>query len=137
MNEVSLKALHELLPEKKFAYPLCRPGHQLTFHLVSDLNELTCNSHNIPEPTPDIHPEIEVNQLDLILCPGLAFGRDGSRLGRGLGYYDRALMTFSGPKVGVAFSIQTQDSVPHGTHDIAMDYLASEEGLSATTPWRE
>ncbi len=135
-HEVSLKALHDLLPAKKFAYPLCQPGRQLTFHLVSDINELTPNSHNILEPTPDIHAEIEVAQLDLILCPGLAFGRDGSRLGRGLAYYDRTLKTFSGPKVGVAFCIQTQDSVPHDAHDIAMDYLASEAGLSATTPLR-
>lgn len=136
-NEVCLKALHELLPEKKFAYPLCRPGHQLSFHLVRDIKELTDNSHNIPEPSPEIHPEIEVAQLDMILCPGLAFGRDGSRLGRGLGYYDRALMEFTGPKVGVSFSIQIQDSVAHDLHDITMDYLASEEGLLATTPSRE
>ena len=136
-QEISLTALHQLLPEKKFAYPLCQPGHQLTFHLVTDTEQLLANSMQILEPQPSMHPEINIADIDMILCPGLAFGMDGSRLGRGHGYYDRALEHFKGLKLGVAFEKQIKASVPHAPHDAIMNYLVSETGLFATTPLQE
>ena len=88
----------------------------------------------IPEPLPDLHPEVNIADIDMILCPGLAFGSDGSRLGRGQGYYDRALDAFSGIKIGIALDDQITETVPHTQHDATMDYLVSESGISATKP---
>ena len=136
-QEISLSALHQLLPEKKFVYPLCQPGNQLTFHLVPESKQLLANSMQILEPQPSVHPEINITEIDLIICPGLAFGMDGSRLGRGQGYYDRALEHFKGLKLGAAFEKQIKASVPHAPHDAMMNYLVSEKGLFTTTPLQE
>ena len=73
----------------------------------------------------------------MIICPGLAFGMDGSRLGRGRGYYDRALDSFKGIKLGVALNQQIKASVPHAPHDARMNYLVSETGILATIPLQE
>jgi 5-formyltetrahydrofolate cyclo-ligase len=62
------------------------------------------------------------------LIPGLAFNRDGVRLGRGKGYYDRLLKNYKGKKVGVAFSQQLWDgALPNEEHDIKMDYVITNE----------
>lgn len=67
---------------------------------------------------------------DLILVPGLAFTRDGHRLGRGGGYYDRWLATQRGiPTVGICFSCQLVDSLPVESHDLRVDAILTESGL--------
>ena len=133
-KEISLSELHQLLPGRKFAYPLCQPNRRLTFHHVESETQLAANAMQIPEPLASLHPEINTAEIDIVLCPGLAFGSDGSRLGRGQGYYDRALEDFSGIKLGISLDHQIIETVPHTCHDAAMDYLVSESGISATKP---
>ncbi|MGB1936860.1 MAG: 5-formyltetrahydrofolate cyclo-ligase [Akkermansiaceae bacterium] len=135
--EISLRALHDLLPDKRFAYPVCKANNHLGFHIVEHVDELTPGHYNIPEPLSGKHPETHLADIDLILCPGLAFGMDGSRLGRGQGYYDRTLQAYEGLKIGIALDEQIRHSVPHEHHDIKMSYLASEKGIAATTPLKE
>jgi len=73
----------------------------------------------IPAPLPD-----------LILVPGLAFARDGRRLGRGGGYYDRWLATQRGiPTFGICFSCQLVETLPVEPHDIHVDAILTESGL--------
>ncbi len=60
---------------------------------------------------------IELNRLDLMLVPGVAFDLDGRRLGRGKGYYDRLLSKFDGVACGVAFDQQIVPRVPSEAHD--------------------
>ncbi len=63
-------------------------------------------------------------EIDLALVPGRAFSRDGRRLGRGGGYYDRFLPRLSRAwKRGVCFPFQITDVVPCGEHDIKMDHV--------------
>lgn len=68
-------------------------------------------------------------ELDVILVPGLAFAlRDGARLGRGGGYYDRLL---SKPEVrarlvGVAFHLQALPDIPCEPHDVRVPDLVTE-----------
>jgi 5-formyltetrahydrofolate cyclo-ligase len=67
-----------------------------------------------------------------ILVPGLAFSRDGGRLGRGKGYYDRYLERLEGVDticIGVCFNAQALDSVPIEEHDKKMAYILTEEEL--------
>jgi len=134
--EVNLATLHQSLSEKTWLYPLCRPQRQLTFHKVTSPAELIPGTLGILEPQPEHHKEVPLSAADLILCPGLAFGKDGSRLGHGGGYYDRALQKLCIPTCGVAFQNQIHDTVPHDDHDIIMDYLLTETGIRPTTPDR-
>lgn len=86
----------------------------------------------IPEPTsPRLGKEALV-QADLVLCPGLALGWDGSRLGTGGGWYDRAL-PYRRPEVEVWCLVRHAeiiDSVPTEGHDLRVDAAATERGIT-------
>ena len=129
--EVDLSDLHRSLPSKNLLYPLCHSGGILTFHRVSDIAELNPGTLGILEPNPQIHPEVPLSEIDTYLCPGLAFGRDGSRLGHGGGFYDRALIqrSPSAQVLGVCLQLQVLDSIPTDKHDIPIDHLITETGL--------
>ena len=62
-------------------------------------------------------------EIDLVVCPGVAFTADGRRLGRGRGYYDRDLgdPAFRGFRVGVCYAHQLVDDLPVEPHDVRMD----------------
>jgi 5-formyltetrahydrofolate cyclo-ligase len=89
---------------------------------------------SILEPAPDL-PRIDPSKLDMVLCPGLGFGLDGSRLGRGRGYYDRTLAACSvnAQVLGVALPHQIVEMLPVEDHDRFMDHLATTEGIIATS----
>ena len=71
----------------------------------------------------DCYPVIPLNQLDLILVPGVAFDVTGRRLGRGRGFYDRLLKDVRGAKVGVGLDEQIEPAIPAEPHDVTLDYL--------------
>lgn len=129
--EIDLSALHLLLPQARLVYPLCHLGGLLTFHHVPDSTELRSGMRDILEPDPKKHEKISIPDIDLFLCPGLAFGRDHTRLGQGGGFYDRALEQKSSTSTTVGIGLQCQlfDSVPHDAHDIHLDYVLTERGF--------
>lgn len=79
-------------------------------------SDLSPGKFGIPEPKPGCK-SLRLNQLDLVLVPGVAFAPDGARLGRGRGFYDRILGSVVGRKVGVAYDEQLVDLVPAEAHD--------------------
>jgi 5-formyltetrahydrofolate cyclo-ligase len=90
---------------------------------VSDIHvEIISGKFGIREPAPTC-VAIPLQDLDLVLVPGVAFDIGGHRLGRGMGYYDRLLQNFPGKKVGVAFDEQIVDAVPAGKNDVKMDLV--------------
>ncbi len=64
--------------------------------------------------------------IDLIIVPGVAFDKQGNRLGRGKGYYDRFLPKTNSIKIGICFDFQLFDNIPCSSSDIKMDYVVSE-----------
>lgn len=78
----------------------------------------------------DAQPRCALEQVGVVLVPGLAFARNGARLGRGAGFYDRFLIEHSHAlRVGVAFSDQVLDSLPEDPHDQRMDILLTDAGV--------
>lgn len=79
----------------------------------------------IPEPV-----GVEFTALDnisLIIVPGVAFDRQNNRMGRGRGFYDRLLKsTTKAYKVGVAFRFQLFDKIPVEPFDVPMNQVVSE-----------
>lgn len=76
----------------------------------------------IPEPQGE---SISPIGLDLVIVPGLAFTRDGRRLGQGGGHYDRLLAELppSCATVGVCFVEQIVDDLPFEAHDRNVDHV--------------
>lgn len=93
-------------------------------------------AHGIWEPAPGC-PAVAPEALDVILVPGLAFGgEDGSRLGRGGGFYDRFLATpgLRARRIGVAGEWQVLDRVPSEAHDVRVQELVTEAGHRVVEP---
>lgn len=71
----------------------------------------------------------------IVIVPGLAFDREGNRIGRGKGFYDRFLARAgmrSAIKIGVCWSLQLVPHVPTDSHDVMMDWIVTEEGAIRT-----
>lgn len=65
------------------------------------------------------------HEIDAVVVPGVVFTKDGARMGRGKGYYDRYLSQkeFRGLKIGVCYNEQIVDELPAEPHDVRMDYV--------------
>jgi 5-formyltetrahydrofolate cyclo-ligase len=80
-------------------------------------------------PEPSAHCELlDVASIDWVLVPGVAFDRDGHRIGYGGGYYDRLLplLRADAHRVAGAFELQLVDQVPAASHDVAVDAVVTE-----------
>ena len=68
------------------------------------------------------------HEPDLILVPGLAFSRDGHRLGRGGGFFDRFLAGRGAGafKIGVCFAFQLLDALPTEPHDVIVNTVMTD-----------
>lgn len=66
---------------------------------------------------------------DLILMPGVAFTKEGKRLGYGGGYYDKYLAQYNSNtlKIAIAYSIQVVDFIPTESYDKTVDYIVTED----------
>lgn len=122
-DEIDTRPLIRRWSGSKEFYLPCIEGENLTvkrFCKESDLRE--GESYNIPEPVGE--PVMNLGSIDLVIVPGRAFSRDGYRLGRGKGYYDRLLPQLTGAvKAGVCFECQKLPRIPVDPHDIPMDFI--------------
>ncbi len=86
---------------------------------------LELGSFHIEEPTGD--DVIDVDDIELMVIPAVAFDRKGNRLGRGKGFYDRLLASSKATKIGVGYEFQLFDSIPAEPHDVAMDMIITQK----------
>lgn len=87
-------------------------------------------AYGIEEPDPDSSQLKSIHELEGYLVPGLAFDQKGTRIGRGRGFFDRALIDFKGLKVGLAFECQrVTESLPQESFDIGMDFVITDRGI--------
>jgi 5-formyltetrahydrofolate cyclo-ligase len=119
---------------KRIVVPYCVDGELELFHL-EDMTELEIGMYKILEPRSDLRsvPEkrVEVQELDLIMVPGVAFDRRGARTGHGKGYYDKLLehARADTPLVALAFECQIFDEIPTEEHDVFMDKVVTESAI--------
>lgn len=113
---------------KHFYATRTRRDGLLSVHALA--GELERHPHGFLEPSKD-SPEVELEQLDLLLVPGLAFDHSGTRLGYGKGFYDRLLAGVSPgvPVVGVGPDALIVEALPSAAHDVPMTHLISESGI--------
>lgn len=70
------------------------------------------------------------DRIDALVVPGVAFTREGQRLGYGGGHYDRLLAAVRADAlvIGVGFAAQLVDDLPLEPHDRPVDVVVTEEG---------
>lgn len=101
-------------------------GCQIEFCEYSP-DRLQRGAFGIPEPTSDA-PLCPADRIDLLILPGTAFTRNGIRMGRGGGFYDRYLSRtdLQAATVGVCFEAQIAESLPAEPHDIPVSMVITE-----------
>lgn len=92
------------------------PG-TLTWHPLTDPAHTLIGSYGIREPDPARVPAAPLPADATVLVPGVAFTRDGHRLGQGQGFYDRVLADHRGHTIGIAFRCQVVTTLPTEAHD--------------------
>lgn len=114
---------------KRVAFPLCLPENRLAFYEPLAPDAFAPGKHGILEPVPARCRRAAPEEAGFAIIPGVAFGRDCSRLGHGAGYYDRFLPQLSCVKAGLAFDFQVFGTVPHGEWDVKLDFIAENNGI--------
>lgn len=111
--------IEEWCKQKQLLLPVV-VGDELELRCYHGAHELKIGAFGIAEPTGPLFTDYE--KIDFVAVPGMAFDKNGNRLGRGKGYYDRLLPHLTNAyKAGICFPYQVVDFVPVEQTDIQMD----------------
>jgi len=106
-----------------------RARRLMIFHVVTDAQDgLIPGPWGIREPDPGRCARTDLEDVDLMLVPGLAFTKHCERLGYGGGFYDSAIESLPphALKVAAAFSAQIVDTLDAEPHDRRVDMVVTE-----------
>lgn len=125
--------------EKKIIVPYCTVDengeNKLGLWWMESLDEMVVGKWNILEPPKEMWgnsaKEVEPEELDIILVPGVGFDRNGGRMGNGQGYYDRLLERARPdcPLVALCYESQLFDEILVAPHDVYMDKVITEDAV--------
>lgn len=96
----------------------------ITPSYINCLDDMIAGAYNILEP--QIIKSAPLCAIDLVIVPGIAFDKNGNRLGFGEGYYDKFLKNYKKIKIGICYDFQLLDKLPADEHDIPMDIILTE-----------
>ena len=118
---------------KKIVVPWCNDDGQLELFHLEGMDELETGMYGILEPRQDLRKkkQVDVQDLDLIMVPGVGFDPTGARMGHGKGYYDK-LLENAWPDttlVALAFECQMFEEIPVASHDVFMNKIITESRL--------
>ncbi|MCK5000491.1 MAG: 5-formyltetrahydrofolate cyclo-ligase [Anaerohalosphaera sp.] len=104
--------------------------HMIPVQINSLESGLSTEEYGLRNPTTGLPVPIE--EIDIIVTPGLAFDKHGGRLGRGGSYYDRffASELLRAQKYGLLFDEQVVESVPMTEHDKPVDVIVTDQGIT-------
>lgn len=113
---------------KRLLLPRVEGDGVMTFRRIERLDQLIAGSYGLLEPAPDT-AVADVNEAELLLVPLEGIDREGRRLGKGGGYYDRVLPGFTGTAMGVALSWQWEAQIPAEPWDVRLPMTVDHTGL--------
>ena len=106
---------------KRVAIPKCY-GKEMRFIWIDDFSQTAKSSCGIPEPVHDA--PVADDPTALVLMPGMAFDRQGRRIGYGGGYYDKFLaQELEHPTVALCYDFQLLEDLPAEDFDVPVDLL--------------
>jgi 5-formyltetrahydrofolate cyclo-ligase len=117
-TDIMIKAAQKL--GKIVVVPVCGNNRELIPCILKEGVRLLRGPYGIWEPA--VKRSVALDSIDLVIVPGLAFTKDGKRLGRGKGYYDRFLSRLSSraATVGLAFDFQVLADLPTNAMDVSV-----------------
>ncbi len=101
---------------------------QLDICQIQSFKDLEQNKLKVFEPS--IHHHVtNLENFEVILLPGLAFNKDGYRIGYGRGFYDRLLARTQGLRIATAYEFQYNIHFEHEAHDQKIDILITDRNI--------
>lgn len=115
---------------KKVVVPKCEPkSRKMTFYEITSFQQLEIVYMQLSEPVPHLTTKISKQDIDCLIVPGLAFDRQGFRLGFGGGYYDRFLSDFDKKTISLAFYMQIVENIPTDDYDEPIEKIITEKEI--------
>ena len=108
-----------------------RTTRRLELHRIENIErDLLSGTWGIREPRADC-PRADLDDIDFVLLPGVAFTARCERLGYGGGFYDRLSPRFASrpPLVAAAFTLQMRESIPLDANDQRIDVVITESSF--------
>ena len=100
--------------------------HEIEPSVIIDFDNLIPGKFGILEPIEIM--KIAYKNIDLVLVPGIAFDKEGHRVGYGFGYYDKFLAKApKAVKIGLCFDFQVLDKIPREEHDVPVGLIVTDE----------
>lgn len=94
---------------------------ELEHYLLQENTRLEVSNYGIPEPVDGI--EIDLEKLDVVFVPLLAFDIQGNRIGYGKGFYDRFLSRCPSETIFVGLSLfEAEDVIPSTIDDVKLHF---------------
>ncbi|MBI2598627.1 5-formyltetrahydrofolate cyclo-ligase [Candidatus Curtissbacteria bacterium] len=142
-GEVSTKPIINFLIEAGVEVYLPKSfGEEYKLVRFKSWNDLEKGPYGILEPLSPSHPEFSSGSkkmlkqvqhdkvdIDLAFIPGVAFDKNGVRLGYGKGVFDRLFAKSEATLVGLAYEFQIVDELPREEHDLVMDYVVTPSSV--------
>ena len=143
-NEVATKEILEMILSAKIALFLPRidpSTRTMQFYHINDLSQLIKNDMGILEPDPEKCLLGDIHLISLVLTPGVAFSKDGYRIGYGGGYYDTFFTRISEDvaRIGLAFDLQLVEiaDMPRESHDLPVHRIITETRIMDCTHYQK
>lgn len=109
---------------KQVVVPKCYPKEKkLVFRTLKEFSQLESVFYGLLEPIEERTDKVEANEIDLLIVPGLAYTREGYRVGFGGGYYDRFLTNYYGKTLSLAFHNQIVEQFEMERHDLPVSKI--------------
>nr|WP_321227354.1 5-formyltetrahydrofolate cyclo-ligase [uncultured Psychroserpens sp.] len=123
LNILSGKDKHIIISKSDFS------TREMSHFLLTDSTKIKKNEWNIPEPINGI--SINVEQIDVVFVPLLAFDKTGHRIGYGKGFYDKFLNNCKPEtiKIGLSFFENTEQITNIFESDVRMDYCVTPKTI--------
>jgi 5-formyltetrahydrofolate cyclo-ligase len=134
-SEVSTRKLIRtaLDQRKRVLVPIVkREKVELAFSEINNLgNELEPGSFGILEPKPEFRRPADLDSIDVLFVPGIAWDKTGYRIGWGRGYFDRTLKTLPNHvyAIGLGFDLQVISRIPRGQFDVPVKMIITESRI--------
>lgn len=117
-------AEHLMKAGKEVLLPRVTGEEEMEIRKYTGMQDMTESAYHIQEPSGELFTAY--HDIDVVVVPGMGFDKDGNRLGRGKGYYDRFLCQIPEIyKIGICFDFQIMDKIPTEPTDIAMNTVIS------------
>ena len=129
-TDTSVIAKTAAADNKRLVYPVTdEKTGEITPYYAKNGSKFHIGAFSVQEP--EKTDKADTADIDVIIVPGIAFGRNGARIGFGKGCYDRFLKNIRAVKIGFCYDFQICGGFIGEEHDINMDFLITESGVQA------